>query len=81
MSVHSCHEGCPCQSGGQPTPDFLGAPPMLNMMILMEAIASSAMSCGCGTCVTCRAAHGDQEAIAQVMAAIYQLDAEEQGKA
>jgi hypothetical protein len=21
--VHTCHAECPCQSGGEPTPDFL----------------------------------------------------------
>lgn len=42
---------------------------MLHMMMLREAVASTALSCGCGTCVACRAANGDADAWADVLTA------------
>ena len=43
---------------------------MVNMFVLIEAINSVALEHAkeC-KCVTCRAAHGDQEALAQIIAA------------
>jgi hypothetical protein len=35
---------------------------MINLFMLKEAIHSTALSCGCGTCTACRAAAGDKQA-------------------
>lgn len=43
---------------------------MFRGMFVMEAIHSTALSCGCGKCIACRASAGDQDAIAQVFIAV-----------
>jgi hypothetical protein len=43
---------------------------MLRGMMIMEAVHSTALSCGCGRCTACRASAGDQDAIAEVYDAV-----------
>ena len=38
--------------------------------LVMEAIHSTALSCGCGKCTACRASAGDQDALAEVFVAV-----------
>ena len=43
---------------------------MLQGLLLMEAIHSTALSCGCGSCTACRASAGDEAALASVFLAV-----------
>ena len=47
----------------------------LRPFLLMEAIHSTALSCGCGTCLACRASAGDRDAMVEVLAAAQDADA------
>ena len=43
--VHTCHAECPCQTGGEPRPDFLpveGAIPFLGWFGYLEHLAEEA---------------------------------------
>lgn len=44
-SVHTCHDECPCHTGGEPTPDFLpveGAVPVLGWFGYLQHVADVA---------------------------------------
>lgn len=45
---------------------------MFNPFMLKEAIHSTALSCGCGKCVACRAADGDEEAWMRLSGLLHQ---------
>lgn len=44
---------------------------MIGALMVMEAIHSTALSCGCGRCLACRASAGDMQAIAEVFVAVH----------
>lgn len=44
---------------------------MLHLFMLMEAIHSTALSCGCGDCDACKASAGDEAALARVIATVH----------
>jgi hypothetical protein len=43
---------------------------MFSSLLLTEAIHSTALSCGCGECVVCLAADGDEDAWAEIAAGV-----------
>lgn len=43
--------------------------------MVIEAIHSVALECGCGRCVACKASAGDKQAIAEVFIAINDAEA------